>query len=130
VNVQVIADPAGRLIWASPALPGARHDAGAAREHGIPDALGAVGITAYADSAYHGLGTHVRAPFRRVRHDKSSRKFVSRKLSSGQQAVNQAIAAIRGPANAPTPKSRTGAFSARSAPARRTPTSSSTPSRC
>jgi hypothetical protein len=23
VNVQVIADPAGRLIWASPALPGA-----------------------------------------------------------------------------------------------------------
>jgi len=28
VNVQVIADPAGRLIWASPALPGARHDPG------------------------------------------------------------------------------------------------------
>ena len=26
VNVQVLADPAGRLIWASPALPGARHD--------------------------------------------------------------------------------------------------------
>jgi DDE superfamily endonuclease len=24
MNVQVIADPAGRLIWASPALPGAR----------------------------------------------------------------------------------------------------------
>ncbi|WP_040924376.1 IS5/IS1182 family transposase, partial [Saccharomonospora iraqiensis] len=29
VNVQVLADPAGRLIWASPALPGARHDMGA-----------------------------------------------------------------------------------------------------
>jgi hypothetical protein len=29
VNVQVVPDPAGRLIWASPALPGARHDAGA-----------------------------------------------------------------------------------------------------
>jgi hypothetical protein len=26
VNVQVIADPAGRLIWASPTLPGSRHD--------------------------------------------------------------------------------------------------------
>lgn len=26
VNVQVLADPAGRLVWASPALPGARHD--------------------------------------------------------------------------------------------------------
>ena len=30
VNVQVIADPAGRLIWVSPPLPGARHDLGAA----------------------------------------------------------------------------------------------------
>ena len=30
MNVQVLADPAGRLIWASPALPGARHDMGAA----------------------------------------------------------------------------------------------------
>jgi hypothetical protein len=25
MNVQVIADPVGRLVWASPALPGARH---------------------------------------------------------------------------------------------------------
>ena len=39
MNVQVIADPAGRLVWASPALPGARHDMGAARDHGILDAL-------------------------------------------------------------------------------------------
>ena len=29
LNVQVIADPAGRLIWMSPPLPGARHDLGA-----------------------------------------------------------------------------------------------------
>jgi hypothetical protein len=35
VNVQVIADPAGRLVWISPTLPGARHDMGAAHEHGI-----------------------------------------------------------------------------------------------
>jgi len=33
--VQVLADPAGRLVWASPALPGAWHDLGAAREHGL-----------------------------------------------------------------------------------------------
>jgi hypothetical protein len=37
--VQVIADPAGRLIWVSPTLPGSRHDIGAAREHGILDAF-------------------------------------------------------------------------------------------
>jgi hypothetical protein len=39
VNVQVLTDPSGRLLWASPALPGAVHDIRAAREHGIIDAL-------------------------------------------------------------------------------------------
>jgi hypothetical protein len=39
MNVQVLADPAGRLLWASPAMPGAVHDTRAAREHGILDAL-------------------------------------------------------------------------------------------
>ena len=39
VNVQVLADPAGRLLWTSPALPGATHDIAAARTHGIIDAL-------------------------------------------------------------------------------------------
>jgi hypothetical protein len=44
VNVQVIADPAGRLVWASPVLSGARHDMGAAREHGLIEALAAAEI--------------------------------------------------------------------------------------
>jgi hypothetical protein len=101
VNVQVIADPAGRLIWASPALPGARHDAGAAAEHGIPAALAAAGVTAYGDSAYHHAGPTIRAPFRRVRYDRTTRKFVSRPLSEGQKAVNRAHSALR--ANALTP---------------------------
>lgn len=39
MNVQVIADPRGRLLWASPALPGAVHDIKAARTHGIIDTL-------------------------------------------------------------------------------------------
>jgi hypothetical protein len=39
VNAQVIADPAGRLHWISPALPGPTHDLTAARTHGIIDAL-------------------------------------------------------------------------------------------
>ena len=39
VNVQVIADPAGRLVWASAALSGSTHDLTAARTHGIIDAL-------------------------------------------------------------------------------------------
>ena len=62
VNVQVIADPVGRLIWASPALPGARHDAGAAAHHDIPAALAAAEVTAYADTAYRGAGLTIRNP--------------------------------------------------------------------
>jgi hypothetical protein len=97
VNVQVIADPVGRLIWASPVLPGARHDAGAAAEHALPAALSAAGVTTYADSAYHGVGSTIRAPFRRSRYDKATGKFVSRPLSAGMKAANRSIAQLRAP---------------------------------
>ena len=97
VNVQVVSDPAGRLIWASSPLPGARHDAGAAREHGLPDALAQAEVTVFADTAYRGLGTHIRAPFRKVRRDMATHKFVSQTLSDNQRAVNHSISAIRGP---------------------------------
>ena len=97
VNVQVIADPAGRLIWASPVLPGARHDAGAAAHHALPAALTAAGVTTYADSAYHGVASTIRAPFRKSRYDKATRRFVSRPLSAGMKAVNKSIAQMRAP---------------------------------
>jgi hypothetical protein len=97
VNVQVIADPAGRLVWASPALPGARHDAGAAAEHGIGKALADAKITAFADSAYGGAGATVRIPYRRVRYDRATRKFARRNLSIGQKAVNRAHSGLRAP---------------------------------
>lgn len=44
MNVQVLTDPLGRLLWASPALPGSTHDLTAARHHGIIDALGDAGL--------------------------------------------------------------------------------------
>ncbi|CAM5490273.1 IS5/IS1182 family transposase [Streptomyces hirsutus] len=64
MNVQVLADPAGRLIWVSDALPGATHDLTAARAHGIPAALAAEDIKCWADKAYQGAGLAVRVPFR------------------------------------------------------------------
>lgn len=64
MNVQVVTDPFGRLLWASPALPGATHDLTAAREHGIINALATTGLTAYADKAYQDAGRPVRVPFR------------------------------------------------------------------
>ncbi len=44
MNVQVLTDPFGRLLWASPALPGSTHDLTAARQHGIIDALAEAGV--------------------------------------------------------------------------------------
>lgn len=51
MNVQVLADPFGRLLWASPALPGAVHDIRAAREHGIVDALAQAILTLHLTSS-------------------------------------------------------------------------------
>jgi hypothetical protein len=61
LNVQVIADPIGRLVWISPPLPGARHDMGAAREHGIIEALSTYEIPAAADTATKAPGQRSRS---------------------------------------------------------------------
>jgi hypothetical protein len=95
VNVQVIADPIGRLVWISPALPGARHDIGAAREHGIIDAFAQAGVRAVADTAYQGTGPAVAVPQRRRRLDPDTGRY--RRLSSNQKDVNTAHARQRGP---------------------------------
>jgi hypothetical protein len=67
VNVQVIADPAGRLIWASAALPGAVHDLTAARTHTIIDALTSADVMTFADRGYQCAGGTIRTPFKRHR---------------------------------------------------------------
>ncbi|GGN86815.1 IS5 family transposase [Streptomyces albiflavescens] len=85
MNVQVVADPSGRLLWASPALPGAVHDVRAAREHGVIDALVGAGIVCWADKGYQGAGGTVRVPYRGRWET----------LSAGQQAVNRSHAKIR-----------------------------------
>jgi transposase len=93
MNVQVISDPAGRLVWASPALPGARHDMGAARDHGIIDALREAEVKVIADNGYRGSGFEV--PQRRRPKDPETGE--RRRLSCNQKAVNSAHASQRGP---------------------------------
>ncbi|MEW2219205.1 IS5 family transposase [Streptomyces sp. NPDC006990] len=85
MNVQVVADPHGRLLWASPALPGAVHDVRAAREHGIIDALEQTGIDCWADKGYRGAGGTIRVPY--------WGRWET--LSAGQQAANRSHAKIR-----------------------------------
>ncbi|GAA2421027.1 transposase family protein [Streptomyces glaucus] len=85
MNVQVLADPSGRLLWASPALPGAVHDVRAAREHGVIRTLTDLGITCWADKGYRGAGGTVRIPY----------WGRWKTLSQGQKAVNRSHATIR-----------------------------------
>ncbi|MFE5097478.1 transposase family protein [Streptomyces sp. NPDC056638] len=57
--------PFGRLLWASPALPGSTHDlTTAARTHGIIDALFDADVKCWADKAYQGADRPVRVLFR------------------------------------------------------------------
>lgn len=87
MNAQVIADPAGRLVWASAALPGSAHDLTAARTHGIIDALTSANVMTFADKAYQGAGGTLRTPFKRHRYRP--------KLSRRQKAVNRSHARVR-----------------------------------
>ena len=85
MNVQILADPSGRLMWASPALPGAVHDLRSARGYGVIDAPAEAGVTCWADKGYRGAGGMVRLPY--------WGRWET--LSAGQQAVNRSHAKIR-----------------------------------
>ncbi|GAA0450038.1 transposase family protein [Streptomyces olivaceiscleroticus] len=85
MNVQVIADPAGRLLWASPALPGSVHDIKAARTHGIIGALAGTGVECWADKGYRSATGTVRVPY--------WGRWET--LTPGQRAVNCSHAKIR-----------------------------------
>ncbi|GAB7046698.1 transposase family protein [Catenuloplanes indicus] len=87
VNVQVIADAAGRLVWASAALAGAVHDLTADRTHGIIDALTRANLMTFADKGYQGAGGAVRTPLKRHRRRP--------KLTRRQKAAHRAHAKIR-----------------------------------
>lgn len=87
MNAQVLADPAGRLVWASPALPGATHDLTAARSTGLIDALTTAKVKTFADKGYQGAGGMIRTPFKRHR--------LRPPLSRHQRSVNRAHARIR-----------------------------------
>ena len=85
MNLQVIADPDGDIIWVSGPLPGAVHDLTAARIWGIVAELAASGLVVLADKGYIGADEHVRTPYR------GRNKPLSRRMPTG------AHARLRGP---------------------------------
>ncbi|URM92766.1 transposase [Streptomyces sp. MRC013] len=84
-KVRVLADPSGRPLGASPALPGTVHDVRAARAHGIADTLAEAGVPCRADKGYRGAGGTARTPYRGRWET----------LPTGQQAVDRSHAQIR-----------------------------------
>jgi hypothetical protein len=85
MNLQVIADPHGDIVWVSGPLPGAVHDLTAARVWGILRELAASGLVVLADKGYTGAGDHIRTPYR------------GRDKPASQKAANRAHAQLRGP---------------------------------
>ncbi|GGU11572.1 hypothetical protein GCM10010244_42480 [Streptomyces coeruleorubidus] len=87
-NVQVLTDPAGQLLWISPALPARAHDLTAACTHRIIQICERQGVPILAAPAYMGAGLWVTTPLRRP---------PGRWLTPTQQTVNRALSAGRAP---------------------------------
>lgn len=94
VNVQVLADAPGRLIWASPALPGSTHDLTAARTHGVITALAEAQVLTFADKGYQGARGTVRTPFK-GRHLSENMRAVNRAHATLRAVGEQAVAALK-----------------------------------
>ncbi|MEY9997540.1 hypothetical protein ABIE67_009659 [Streptomyces sp. V4I8] len=88
VNLQVVTDPAGRILWISRALPGRTHDLTAARTHRIVNTCARLGIPVLADLGYLGAGGTFAVP---------NRRRPRQELTLRQRALNRAHTRLRYP---------------------------------
>jgi hypothetical protein len=88
VNVQVVTDPGGRLLWLSPTLPGRAHNLTAARTHRIIRICERQGVPILADLAYQGGGPWVSTAIKRR---------PLQELTPTDKTLNRARAAARAP---------------------------------
>jgi hypothetical protein len=84
MNLQVIASPAGDIVWVSGALPGAVHDMKAQWIWGVLAELEAAGLVVLADKGYQG-STYAKIPYR------------GRNKPESQKQANKAHAKLRAP---------------------------------
>jgi hypothetical protein len=86
MNLQVIASPAGEVLWVPGPLPGAVHDLNAARIWSIVRELAAAGLIVLADKGYHGAGDHIHTP------TQGKSKPLSQRPPTGVWAYNRSAA--------------------------------------
>jgi hypothetical protein len=97
MNLQVIADPDGAMVWVSGPLPGSVHDLKAARIWGIIRELGKAGLIVLADKGCQRAGGRTSSLPTRARTSPSRRRTTTALTPSSE-----------GPMNARTPCSRPG----------------------
>lgn len=88
MNVQVVTDPVGQILWISPALSGRCHDLTAARTHRIIRICERQGVPVLVGRAYAGAGPWVTTGRRRPPGGQST---------PTERTINQALAASRAP---------------------------------
>jgi hypothetical protein len=84
MNLQVIASPAGDIVWVSGALPGAVHDKKAEWVWGVLAELEAAGLVTLADKGYRG-SMYAKIP------------YIGRGKPESQKEANRAHAQLRAP---------------------------------
>lgn len=97
VNVQVVTDPGGRLLWLSPALPGRTHDLTAARTHRIIRICERQGVPLMADLAYQGRGPWLTTGIkpRPLQELTPTEKTVNRALAAARAPVERVVVTLR-----------------------------------
>lgn len=97
VNVQVVTDPAGRLRWISPALPGRAHHLTAARTHRIIRIGERLGVPVLADLAYQGGGPWLTTGIKRrpLQDLTPTEKTLNRALATACAPVERGVARLK-----------------------------------
>jgi hypothetical protein len=91
MNLQVIASPAGDILWVSGALPGSVHDKKAEWIWGVLAELEAAGLVTLADKGYQG-SSYARLPYRgknKPESQKQANKAHAKLRSPGERANAQ-----------------------------------------
>lgn len=105
MNLQVITDASGRILWISQALPGRTHDLTAARKHQITTTCIRLGVPALAGPDYLGAGGTFTVP---------QRRRPRKELTTRQRSLNRAHARPRCPAERGIARIKTWRISRRS----------------